>query len=569
MNLEATIKKLIEKTGLTRAELMKKINKKKEDLANLMTDVGAAYLIAKEYGIDIETHIPPRRPITQIKDINPNKTIVNVVGRINKIFNVRTFIRKKDNKEGRVGSFIIEDKTGQIRIVLWDNQTEIIETHQIEEGQPIYIENGMLKSGLNGLEIHIGNRGRLDSPPESLQELIPEKIDVYNINDLKEGLRGINIRGVITWKGELKVFERKSGEMGQVIPIILRDETGSIRCSIWGEKANSLENFNVEDTIRMDDVAVRKNNLGELEISANIDTIINRDSKKIHIRKSKGVEFKINELTHGSKNINIKFKVIEKEETRELVSRRGEELKVANFLVADETGCIILTAWNLDIEKVKTGKTYQLINGYINEFRGSLRLNIGKYGEIKELDEDLDNVNLNNNITNKPTNNSNHRKYIKDLKEGQFVQIRGSIVNIYEKNPIYESCPECMKKVSKNDDNTWNCPNCGTINEKVDRMIWSFVLDDGTENIKITVAGKVAQKLLGLDIISAKKIMERELFAEAPLKLKEIELLGKEIIVSGTPKINSFTNKLELFASNVVDADPLEESQLLLSQIQE
>jgi ssDNA-binding replication factor A large subunit len=37
------------------------------------------------------------------------------------------------------------------------------------------------------------------------------------------------------------------------------------------------------------------------------------------------------------------------------------------------------------IDKVETGHAYQLNNGYTTVFKGSLRLNIGRYGSLEEL----------------------------------------------------------------------------------------------------------------------------------------------------------------------------------------
>ena len=45
------------------------------------------------------------------------------------------------------------------------------------------------------------------------------------------------------------------------------------------------------------------------------------------------------------------------------------------------------------IDDVKAGTTYTLKNGYTGLFRGNLRLNIGKYGELAEAEEAIEEVN--------------------------------------------------------------------------------------------------------------------------------------------------------------------------------
>ncbi|MHA2302990.1 MAG: hypothetical protein ACXACD_18750, partial [Candidatus Thorarchaeota archaeon] len=46
------------------------------------------------------------------------------------------------------------------------------------------------------------------------------------------------------------------------------------------------------------------------------------------------------------------------------------------------------------IDEVEIGSTYTLKNGYTGLFRGNLRLNIGKYGELSDADEAIDEVNM-------------------------------------------------------------------------------------------------------------------------------------------------------------------------------
>ena len=64
-----------------------------------------------------------------------------------------------------------------------------------------------------------------------------------------------------------------------------------------------------------------------------------------------------------------------------------------------ETGVIFLTLWDDAIEKVEIGKTYKITNSYTNIFRSSLRLNLGKFGELSESDEEITEVNNDNNLS--------------------------------------------------------------------------------------------------------------------------------------------------------------------------
>ena len=115
-------------------------------------------------------------------------------------------------------------------------------------------------------------------------------------------------------------------------------------------------------------------------------------------------EFKIvNELKPGLRGINIKVRCNSKNEEREVISRRtGETLRVTEALVGDETGSVLLTLWNEDIDRMQEDRVYQLSNAYTTVFKGSLRLNIGKYGSMEEIESDEPvEVNLENNLSDK------------------------------------------------------------------------------------------------------------------------------------------------------------------------
>jgi replication factor A1 len=71
-------------------------------------------------------------------------------------------------------------------------------------------------------------------------------------------------------------------------------------------------------------------------------------------------------------------------------------------LVGDETGCIYLTLWDDNILKINEESSLRITNGYVNLFRGNMRLNIGKYGSFELLEESpITEVNKENNLSDK------------------------------------------------------------------------------------------------------------------------------------------------------------------------
>ncbi len=110
---------------------------------------------------------------------------------------------------------------------------------------------------------------------------------------------------------------------------------------------------------------------------------------------------KIEELNPVSKGIDLLVKVIEINPSKEVTTKDGKTHNVAEVLVGDETGCVLLSLWDENIEKVKVGQTLSIKNGYVSLFRGSIRLNIGRYGSMEVVSKDLPYINKENNISNR------------------------------------------------------------------------------------------------------------------------------------------------------------------------
>jgi replication factor A1 len=112
---------------------------------------------------------------------------------------------------------------------------------------------------------------------------------------------------------------------------------------------------------------------------------------------------KIGDLTTYSRGVNTVVKVISKTEPREVTTRSDQSShRVCEALVGDETGSVYLTLWDNAIDEIEDELVISITNGYVNLFRGSMRLNIGRYGSYETLEEaPFDEVNLDNNMSSK------------------------------------------------------------------------------------------------------------------------------------------------------------------------
>lgn len=110
---------------------------------------------------------------------------------------------------------------------------------------------------------------------------------------------------------------------------------------------------------------------------------------------------KISELRPFAKKVELTVKALSKNEVREVTSKLDNSThKVTEVMVGDDSGTILLTLWDDAIEKVEPGKSYKIANAFTSLFKNTLRLNLGRYGELSETEDEVQ-VNEQNNMSEK------------------------------------------------------------------------------------------------------------------------------------------------------------------------
>ena len=112
-------------------------------------------------------------------------------------------------------------------------------------------------------------------------------------------------------------------------------------------------------------------------------------------------QMKIKDLNQYSRGVSLTVKVDRKTETRTVTVRSDDsEHLVCEALIADESGAVYVSLWDNQIEEIQPGMFLAIRNAYMNAFRGSMRLNLGRYGSFEILEETpFEEVNLENNIS--------------------------------------------------------------------------------------------------------------------------------------------------------------------------
>jgi len=246
-------------------------------------------------------------------------------------------------------------------------------------------------------------------------------------------------------------------------------------------------------------------------------------------------KLKINELLPGMHKVNTIGKVINLFPVRAFKTKKGEESKVVNLWIADETANIKVVLWDtnhigmIELGKIAEGTTVEISNGSMRDNE----LHIGSFSEIKPSKETLEEV---------KTEKIIRKKNISDFKVGDNTSSRAFILQVFEPR-FFHACPECNKKVTQEGE-AFSCGQHGKV-IPLKRAVSNIILDDGTDSIRAVLFHEALLKLGFSQLEDAGKFAEeRENF------------LGKEMVFTGNVRNNSFFNTREFIIEDIKEAEP-------------
>ncbi|MFX0141270.1 MAG: hypothetical protein ACFFDN_46955, partial [Candidatus Hodarchaeota archaeon] len=162
--------------GFTREEVDQKIASTVEEYNGFISKEHVLSLIVDFYELispsedyqKYEQEIDYDDYTINISEINKESHNFILLGKIERVYDVKDFVRK-DGTPGRVGSFILNDGSSRIKVVLWNDHATIIESEFFKKKELIRIIGGYPKAGFNGqLEIHISKKGKVVLSPENV-----------------------------------------------------------------------------------------------------------------------------------------------------------------------------------------------------------------------------------------------------------------------------------------------------------------------------------------------------------------------------------------------------------------
>lgn len=283
------------------------------------------------------------------------------------------------------------------------------------------------------------------------------------------------------------------------------------------------------------------------ELGANL---LREDRKKL----------KIKNVVSGMRSVDLTSKITEIGIIREF-DRKGKTGRVVNVGLADETGTIRLSLWNEEVNLLgklglKEEDVIKVTGAFVkDDNRGYPNLMLGR-GRMEKVEDSIDVPPKGKLIA------SAKRKDVRDLKAGNFDEVRASFVHIFRRNLFYRVCPTCGGRVDDVDGN-FVCKEHGEVEPQF-QLVLSGIIDDGTGNIRAVFFRDVAEKLFG---DTAANLRKKAMKKTDPLMVyDDFPNIGKEYVFRGVVKLNNYTESLEFMVTEINEVDVKKELTSLLGQ---
>lgn len=278
----------------------------------------------------------------------------------------------------------------------------------------------------------------------------------------------------------------------------------------------------------------------------------------VNVLESINRHVKIANVVPGMSSVNVTARVVHVSEPRTF-KKKDKEGRVVNVQLADETGAVRMSLWDDQVSLVqegvlKEGMTIDVVNGYTKEdTRGAPELRVGKKSVIKKSDTELENV-------ARASLREVTRKKIAEVNVGDSVELRVALVKFFENRPFYFVCPQCEKRVPEA-----ACTEHGSVVPKPILML-SGIVDDGTGNMRAVFFREAAERILGMSTDEAFRRSGNGVNARVVLEALE-RSLGREFVVRGYIKENSFFERPEMIVNEVVEVNVRDEVERLTSEL--
>ena len=382
--------------------------------------------------------------ITKISDIK-GEMQVNIIARVVRISRIRTY-----NSNGREGKFItldLKDDTGSISLTLWNKDVELLNEIDLKEGDSVKILGA--QSRVRNGEVNLTHSwiGRIIKDSFDVPEY---KEEIMKIGDAHE-MKNVTLMGVVSKIQDKITFERSDGSAGAVKSIVISDDTGSIKITLWNDDTDL--DLNKGDILKITGGNIEFDDYSETGYRVNTGwsskLVINPEEdgglKNVleeHKKELEPIKIEdLHKLEDEGEEVDIIGRVMELYDANEFQRADGTNGLVRSVKIADDTGTVRSSFWDEKAElKLNRGDLVKIENAKTRFRDDHIELSIGKTVRVIKMNE--------NDAQSLPSLDELEDEMYKPIKinalgniksEKDEVGVIGRIVNLYDINEFQRS----------------------------------------------------------------------------------------------------------------------------------
>jgi len=189
-----------------------------------------------------------------------------------------------------------------------------------------------------------------------------------------------------------KEFSRKDGTIGKVASIVLCDDTGNVRLTLWDTNVEVANMANKNDILLVKN-AYGKEGMRGIELNAGSLTNISINPKKMgsDLPEIKENLIKIKDLSPDMFSVSVICRINMYYSPTEFQRSDGSTGTRASFIAGDETGTIKVVLWDNSAKtELARGDIVKIENAYTKEgMNGDLELQAGNRSRLVKSDKKL------------------------------------------------------------------------------------------------------------------------------------------------------------------------------------
>lgn len=351
----------------SKEDVIELVEEKKKKFSGLLNDSGAAFLVAKELGIELqlEKEMSEKTSIERLEDGMNN---VDLEVEVLQVFPKKGF--EKAGRKGTMQKLLVADGTGEITLTLWREDVKKLEQQKIEKRCRLLLKGCFVSAYKEKKQLGLGYNG-------VFEVLERRKAQAIKFSQLKEGMNNVDCYAGIARIFPEKVFV-KGNQKGSLLNFELFDGIETIRATAWNDSVEEAKTLSQGELVKIEN-AYTKKGLKGLELHLGYSARILRNPEGIEIlvpEQAQAGRISLDELKAEEFGKEARATIVElyrtklffeacpkcgakaaEKEGKLLCSKCGQIEKAEKRLVArialdDSTACVNAVCFGLQAEQV-------------------------------------------------------------------------------------------------------------------------------------------------------------------------------------------------------------------------